>query len=247
MGTASVVSCVEHGPIGLHGLGTAYTCTADVRWDDGRTERRTFPVGQLTPAVHGMAVPVYEDVADTRGDGTELGRNDTAAWSQARVPLLLVGGVVVLVLCMGALRSTYRLFRGPERKETKRERRPIGRTRSAEQRKAAQVLATRWPVDQTDVAAAGTPRLAVRLYGLAAWCVMAVIVCVLATVPLHDAPRAVRFVPPVPEIARSWLMDVPVMLVVIGGGADAPVVRDGAWHAYRGRTHRAIRLRVPRA
>jgi len=45
-----------------------------------------------------------------------------------------------------------------------------------------------------------------------------VIVCVLATVPLHDAPRAVRFVPPVPEIARSWLMDVPVMLVVIGGG-----------------------------
>lgn len=218
MGTASVVSCVEHGPIGLHGLGTAYTCTADVRWDDGRTERRTFPVGQLTSAVHGMAVPVYEDVADTRGDGTELGRNDTAAWSQARVPLLLVGGVVVLVLCMGALRSTYRLFRGPERKETKRERRPIGRTRSAEQRKAAQVLATRWPVDQTDVAAAGTPRLAVRLYGLAAWCVMAVIVCVLATVPLHDAPRAVRFVPPVPEIARSWLMDVPVMLVVIGGG-----------------------------
>src|SRR5690606_28084243 len=28
-GTASVVSCVEHGPIALHGLGTAYTCMAD--------------------------------------------------------------------------------------------------------------------------------------------------------------------------------------------------------------------------
>ncbi len=224
VGTANVVSCVDHGPVGLHGLGTAYTCTADVRWDDGRAERRTFPAGQLAPADRGTAVPVYEDVADSRGDGTELGRNDTAAWSQVRVPLLVAGGFVVLVLAFGALGSTYRLFRTSGRPEAERGRRPIGRTRAAEQRRAARASSARWPVDPADVTASGTPKLAVRLYGLAVWCAVAVAYCVLATVPLHDAPRAVRFVSPMPEIEHGWLVDVPVMGVVIGGVVLVPLL-----------------------
>jgi uncharacterized protein DUF6346 len=57
-GTASVLSCVEHGLIGLWGLGTSHGCTANVRWDDGRVERLDLVPGQLRPGdTAGTATP----------------------------------------------------------------------------------------------------------------------------------------------------------------------------------------------
>ncbi|MFC4001415.1 DUF6346 domain-containing protein [Prauserella oleivorans] len=215
VGTASVQHCAEQGPIGLDGLGTTYRCTAQVRWDDGGVEVREFPAGQLSPADTGRSVPVYLDSPDGRGQAY-LGRNDSAAWSQVRVPVLILGGVAVVAAGIGALVSTYRLLR-PRSRTAAEPPPPQVRTRAAEQRKAARRMEAQWPLDRRDRAAVGLLPIALRLYGLAGWCGLAVGYWLFATIPRFDAPRALTFASPWPQLERAWLVDVPAIAVVILG------------------------------
>ncbi|NKE56136.1 hypothetical protein FXN61_04535 [Lentzea sp. PSKA42] len=71
VGTATVSSCTEQGPVGRWGVGTSYGCSADVRWEDGRTERLSFPPGQLEPG--------ERDVAVFRSN-RDPGLNDSGRW-----------------------------------------------------------------------------------------------------------------------------------------------------------------------
>lgn len=82
LGTATVSSCVEHGPVGWWGIGGSFECTANVRWDDGTTESVRFAPGQLEPGETDVAV---------FDSGREPGRNDSARW-------FLAGPVVVVAL-----------------------------------------------------------------------------------------------------------------------------------------------------
>ncbi|SER96684.1 hypothetical protein SAMN05216188_118131 [Lentzea xinjiangensis] len=96
VGTATVTSCAEHGPIGRWGIGTSHECTADVRWDDGTTERLTFPPGQLEPAEGD--VPVF------RSDRAP-GRNDSGRWFLAGPLAVTALGLLVLWFLVGAVLS----------------------------------------------------------------------------------------------------------------------------------------------
>ncbi|GGU75916.1 DUF6346 domain-containing protein [Lentzea flava] len=97
VGTATVSSCAEHGPVGRWGFGTSYECTADVRWNDGRTEQLTFPPGQLEPGEREVAV--FQS-------NTGPGRNDSARWFLAGplasmvLALLTLWLVVAMVLAL---------------------------------------------------------------------------------------------------------------------------------------------------
>lgn len=71
IGTATVTSCTEHGPVGRWGFGTSHGCTADVRWEDGRSEQRAFPPGQLAPGDRDVAV--FQSNRDP-------GLNDSGRW-----------------------------------------------------------------------------------------------------------------------------------------------------------------------
>lgn len=222
VGTASVQACSERGPVGLSGIGTTYTCTAEVRWSDGDVERREFPAGQLSPADRGTNVPVYLDIADGQRDSSELGRAGSARFSELRFPVLLVLGFAALLLGLSALWHTYRAVRpaSADRRRTKR-----GTNTAAE-----------WPVTDAEVAAAPRPRLAVRLGLLSGWCVLVAVVVPLATVPRYDAERAERFVSPWPQIEQALLVDVPpagavivgLVLAVLGYAVAKGVRRDAA-------------------
>ncbi|WP_191305669.1 DUF6346 domain-containing protein [Lentzea cavernae] len=96
VGTATVSSCTEHGPIGRWGVGTAHGCDADVRWDGGGTERVAFAPGQLEPGEQG--VPVFRS---TR----EAGRNDSARWFLAGPLAAVALGLLALWFLTAAVLS----------------------------------------------------------------------------------------------------------------------------------------------
>lgn len=212
LGTATVVSCAGHGPVSQYGLGTTYRCIADVRWSNGETEREEFPPGQLSLADIGHPVPVYLEIPDGTRGHLVLGRNDTARYSAIALPVTLGLGFVVIALGIGALHAGFRVFR-PRSSEQPREI----RTRGAEQRKAAERENRRWPVSPEDREAAGIPKITWRLRLLAAWCVLAVLYAVLATIPRFDAPHALQFVSPWPQIERALLVDMPTAAFVVLG------------------------------
>ncbi|SFP98928.1 hypothetical protein SAMN05421810_104120 [Amycolatopsis arida] len=218
LGTAQVLRCVEHGPVSRFGVGTTHTCTAEVRWSNGQVEQREFSPGQLSPADTGAAVPVYLDIPEGVRGELSLGRNDSARFSALRLPANLLLGVVVAGLGLGAAYTGYRVFRPhsarPERGE-RPERRVRGR--AAEQRKAGRRAERRWPVTAADLAATPTPRRTVRLRLLAAWCVLAVLYTLLATVPRYDAPRSPEFTSPWPRLGDALLLDVPPTAVAVLG------------------------------
>jgi hypothetical protein len=105
-GTAAVTSCTEHGPVGRWGLGVSFGCTAEVRWDDGRTERAVFPPGQLTPGERD--VPVFES-------GREPGRNDSARWFLAGHVAVVVLTLLTVWFTLAAIGSLVRVRPGPRR------------------------------------------------------------------------------------------------------------------------------------
>lgn len=189
LGVATVTGCAEHGPIGLHGFGTSYTCQADVRWSDGETEHAEFPAGQLEPGERD--VPVYLDTSESGRADTTLGRNDTAKYSAVRLPAVIGLGFLVVALALGAGVALYRVFRPETRTETKE-----------------------WPVTRAELKAVRVPRLQL----LVAWLVFAVVYTVLATIPRYDAPRGEgAFTSPWPQIERALLVDPPATGVVIIG------------------------------
>ncbi|GAB3435067.1 DUF6346 domain-containing protein [Actinophytocola sediminis] len=104
-GTATVTSCVEHGPVGRWGIGIATECVADVRWADGDTARVRFPPGQLSPG--DRDTPVFES-------GGEPGRNDSARWTLAGPVAAVAIGLVTVWLAAAAVGSLIpRRVRGP--------------------------------------------------------------------------------------------------------------------------------------
>ncbi|MFD4644600.1 DUF6346 domain-containing protein [Lentzea sp. NPDC058436] len=96
VGTATVASCTEHGPIGRWGVGTSYGCEADVRWDGGGTERVAFAPGQLEPGEQDVAV-----FRSTR----EAGRNDSARWFLAGPLAAVALGLLTLWFLLAAVLS----------------------------------------------------------------------------------------------------------------------------------------------
>ncbi|WP_329787219.1 DUF6346 domain-containing protein [Lentzea sp. DG1S-22] len=95
-GTAAVVSCTEHGPVGRWGVGTSHGCDADVRWEDGSTERVAFPPGQLEPGAREVAV-----FRSTR----DAGVNDSARWFLAGPLLAVALGLLALWFAVAAVLS----------------------------------------------------------------------------------------------------------------------------------------------
>ncbi|PWK82342.1 hypothetical protein C8D88_114213 [Lentzea atacamensis] len=87
IGTATVTSCTKHGPVGRWGVGTSYGCTADVRWEDGRTEQRAFPPGQLAPGDRDVAV--FQSNRDP-------GLNDSGRWFLAGPLAAIALGLLTL-------------------------------------------------------------------------------------------------------------------------------------------------------
>ncbi|PXY27535.1 DUF6346 domain-containing protein [Prauserella muralis] len=223
VGTASVRSCTEHGPVSLSGIGTVYTCTAQVRWSDGDTETREFPAGQLGPADMGTPVPVYLDIGEGRGEGPVVGRNGSARFAELELPAVLLFGFLALALGIGALYATYRVLR-PERGDATR---PGTRSKDRGDKD--------WKVSRTEVEAVPAPRIARRLRLLGVWCLLVVVLAPLSTVPRFDAERAERFTSPWPQVERALLVDPPPAAAVILGlvlavllFALAPVVRQDA-------------------
>jgi Family of unknown function (DUF6346) len=210
LGVATVDSCAEYGPLGVYGFGTTYRCTAEVRWSDGRVEQREFAPGQLSPSERD--VPVYLDNPDGRGT-TYLGRNDSARFSALSLPATLAIGFAVIALGIGAIYTAYRVFRpqpGPRRSG------PV-HTRAGQQRLAGRRIAREWPISDADRVAAPTPKIVVRMRLLSAWCALVVLLVPLSTIPRFDAPRALRFVSPWPQIERAFLVDLPAPAAVILG------------------------------
>jgi hypothetical protein len=206
LGVAAVDTCERHGPVGLYGLGTAYRCTADVRWSDGVSERLVFAPGQLAPGERD--VPVYRD--SQRRGADYLGRNDSAWTSAIRLPAVLAAGFLAVVCGIGAVYTTYRAFRG-------RPARPgPEHTRVAQQRKAARRTEREWPITAADRAAAPTPKIVTRFRLLSVWCALVVVLVPLSAVPRFDAPRAVHFVSRWPQIERAMLLDIPTAAVIFG-------------------------------
>lgn len=99
VGTATVTSCAEHGPVGRWGVGTSYGCTADVRWEDGRTEQRAFPPGQLAPGDRGVAV--FQS-------NREPGLNDSGRWFLAGPLAAIALGLLTLWMLLLTVLSLVR-------------------------------------------------------------------------------------------------------------------------------------------
>jgi hypothetical protein len=200
-GTASVVSCVEHGPVGVWGFGTSYGCGADVRWDGGRVEHLDFVPGQLRPGDSGVAV--YRSAE--RGAPANPGRNDSARWFVAGRAATVVLALLTFWFVAGALaslwQSLWRRFR-PARPEP--------------------AITEEWPVTKAEVAAAPATRLLWRLRLLAVVCVGAGALEVLASIVRFDAPRRTGgFVSPWPHLGSAWLVDPPSGTFLVVGAVGA--------------------------
>lgn len=217
LGTAVARECVEHGPIGLHGIGTSYTCVADVRWDSGWTERVKFPAGQLSPADVGRQVAVFVRTHDGRGSGPDYGVNDTAKWAVAGVVptmlLVLATGIAMLIAAIRAYQAIRPgVLDAPASDET---------ATKAKRGKGRRSVKELWPLSKRDAKAAPWPRIAHRLLLLSLLCVVGVTVHVVGTIPRYDAPRAVNFVSPWPQIEQANLVRLPDFGVIIIGGIAA--------------------------
>lgn len=216
VGTATVRACTQHGPVSLYGFGTTYGCTAEVRWADGRTEVLDFPAGQLSPG--GSDVPVFESRGGWR-TATGYGVNDSSAWyaigAVAALGLFLAALAAVVAAVLAAV-ATARGIRRAGRAEPGYDGRPAEATGvrvepagpendglPARQKPAKK---SKWPVDAADRAA--VPRGAVhrRMRLLIGWCLAAAALQLLSTIPRNDAPRALNFTSPWPQVERAWLV-----------------------------------------
>jgi Family of unknown function (DUF6346) len=239
-GTAAVVSCVEHGPVGLWGFGTSYGCTADVRWDGGRVERLDFLPGQLLPGDTGIAV--YSSAE--RGAPANPGRNDSARWFVAGRAATVVLALLTFWFVLGALASMWQLlwrqFRSPRPAVN-----PAAVNPAADSTKpnangtkpdagSAKPDATgakpdaeasrprEWPVTKADIAAAPVTSTLWRLRLLAAVCLGAGALEALASIIRFDAPRRIGgFVSPWPHLSSAWLVDPPSGTFVVVGAVGA--------------------------
>ncbi|EHR49962.1 hypothetical protein SacmaDRAFT_1692 [Saccharomonospora marina XMU15] len=224
IGTASARECVEYGPVSLHGFGTTYRCTAEVRWADGDVEQREFPAGQLSPSDVGTPVEVYLDIGDGVQEETTIGRNGSARFSELRFPVkIALGFAVFLVLGLGALYNTYRVFRPGTGSDTESD--SGGSKRGGRK--------DDWPVTAAERAGVPIPRLVVRLRLLSAWCLLVAIAVPVSTVVRFDAERAPRFVSPWPQVGRALLVDVPAAGAVIIGLVLAVLLYATASAAHR--------------
>lgn len=210
VGTAAVTSCREHGPVSVRGFGYVYECAAEVRWADGKTEHREFPAGEMTPADVGHDVPVYR-YDPGRRSATVYGRNDdTARFADVTFPV--VGGLVVLLLALPLV-----LYSAVRKRGSATGSEPYPGTRRRELSRAARKAGEKWPVGPAARAAVPNLRLVRRLRLLACWCVLAIVLVSLSTVPRNDAPRGVRFESPWPQIKQALLADPPTVAVLIFG------------------------------
>lgn len=107
VGTATVTSCTEHGPVGRWGVGTSYGCTADVRWDEASTWELAFPPGQLEPGAKDVAVFL---------SNRDPGLNDSGRWFLAGPLAAVALGLLALWFAGVAALSLV-----PVRKATKSE------------------------------------------------------------------------------------------------------------------------------
>ncbi|GAA5113119.1 hypothetical protein GCM10025762_24290 [Haloechinothrix salitolerans] len=197
------------------GLGYFYRCQADVTWDDGSTSREWFPAGQLSPEHRGQAVPVFEpELPETGGRGrpisSEPGVNDSAKWVTAGIVsatvLGLLGVFALFAAAMNAywvVRPRHRAFgvaspgRGVWRTMNENAGRELGRYDRAK---------GSWPVTDADMANVPKFRRELRVKLVSALCCLAIALHVFTSIPRADAPRAIDFVSPWPEIARAWLV-----------------------------------------
>lgn len=222
-GTADVRECSEHGPIGRWGFGVAYTCRAEVRWDDGTVEQREFVAGQLRPG--DKAVPVFLTKA-SRTSKAEAGRNDSARW----IIVGTVGGyglfALTLLLAFNTLFRLWFLVRPSS-----------GRTTDKKPEE--------WPVTKAEIAAAPVPRRVWRLRLLAWLALAAGALDVLASIPRFDAPRqAGAFVSPWPHLGSAWVIDAPSGLIA-GFGALVALVLWSMAASMRKNAARVVRYGQP--
>lgn len=208
-GTAQVRQCTEMGPVSLAGLGYFHRCEADVAWDDGSTSREWFPAGQLSPDDRGQAVPVFTpelpEETGTRGGplSTEPGVNDSAKWVSVGIIGAMVLGLIGAIALLVAVFVAYRVVRPGPRTLGAGEpgRWPTNRRMSRRRRGSDD-----WPVTDADLAAVPRFRREVRVRLLSAVVLAGILLHLYASIPRNDAPRAVDFVTPWPEIARAWLV-----------------------------------------
>src|SRR5690606_27216942 len=98
-GTAQVVACRRVGPISGSGLGYWWTCTLEVRWDDGGQGRYVLPGSRFTPADRDRPVPVRETARGDRGN-LDVDTRPVRADRSPRIGLLAIG---VLAFLAGGL------------------------------------------------------------------------------------------------------------------------------------------------
>lgn len=98
-GAANVVDCRRVGPLSGSGLGYWWTCTVEVRWDDGDQDRYDLPGSRFTPADRAQPVAVREVARSGRGN-LDADTRPVRADRPARVGFLAVG---LLTFLAGAL------------------------------------------------------------------------------------------------------------------------------------------------
>lgn len=114
-GTAVARSCDYGGPFESGAIGWWWTCRADVAWQDGTRETRTFRNSQLTGDDIGRSVQVVERrISQGRGRGSHLSVyrasfEPSFFWGVVvMVPLMAGGGLaclIVLLKWVSAVRS----------------------------------------------------------------------------------------------------------------------------------------------
>jgi hypothetical protein len=105
VGQATVLSCERRGPIGW-GFGFWDECTADVRWDGGFFERRTFDQRNYLHADEvGKTVTVGEN-SGLRGGGTSYSRHELPS----RPWVVAIGVVLVVIAAVPAIFLLFALI-----------------------------------------------------------------------------------------------------------------------------------------
>ncbi len=215
-GTARVGQCMERGPVSVSGLGYFHRCQADVTWNDGSSSREWFPAGQLSPDDRGRAVPVFDPKLPESGVGrgspisSKPGVNDSAKWVTIGIIGATALGAFGVFALLAALVNAYwvvlpgrRAFgvvspaRGVWQTMNENAGRELGQYDRAKKG---------WPVTDADVAAVPVFRRQKRMRLLSALSGGVIVLHLLTSIPRTDAPRAIDFVSPWPEIARAWLV-----------------------------------------
>lgn len=212
IGMAAVRECTEYGPVSRFGFGTTYVCSADVRWNGGRTTRVEFPAGQLSPTDKGRVVEVF-DAPDSRTSGPGYGRNDPATWyviGLVTTILMYFIAVMLAITAFGYALAVFRQSGHPPRLPGENR----DRTSGAESRRRR--VADEWPVSDADKAALPRQRKVRRVRLLALVSLGVIVIQLLSSIPRNDAPRALNFVSPWPQIEQAWLirpLDLGVFLI----------------------------------